>query len=138
MRNVVERPSHRGLPRTGQDTRQRFSSHRPPAMIVLEVHLDANGIPRAAVEPAHEPLAWFLEQDLQSNVAACDELLEHIKLIRSGQETEWEESGNAHVVSLTPQGATIENVYSGDDAAYDIALDDLDHAVRQWLEYVRA
>lgn len=99
----------------------------------VRYYRDSYSLPRADVGPPHEVVGWFLEQDLQGDVAACRRLLNLLNEVESGIMTSFESTGNAHTVTLGRNGARIENEYAEPPVAGDSSLDDLKQAISGWL-----
>jgi hypothetical protein len=99
----------------------------------FQIFIDERRIARASVEPPYEMLGRFLEEDVQSHAAVAMELRRLIREVRSGQRSSWEGTGNAHTLVLRPTGARIEPEFAEPAILCELALDDLDVALAQWI-----
>ena len=78
-------------------------------------------------------VAGFLESDLQDSPAAAREVLSAIERVESGREPSWERTGNAYTLTLSPEGATIQDENAEDSKPRPFALTALREAVTGWL-----
>lgn len=90
-----------------------------------------NGFPRAEISPPCEPLASFLEQDIHS-AGAAEELIDMIRSVDAGEMDQWEGTGNAFTITLTPGSAHLENEYAPEEHCV-VSSADLAIALRGWM-----
>lgn len=108
-------------------------------MCTLNFSWDKSGSLRAETEHKNEQeLAWFFEDDVQASVWACRNILSHVDAVASGRESEWLSTGNAHTLTLTPRGATLENVYVEPKLTYNLPLAEFRRLVYECLTFVEA
>jgi hypothetical protein len=106
-------------------------------MQVMHFYRDAAGDPRAASPPPRELLARFLESDVQGSEGHAREILGAIDRVEAGETRSWQETGNAHTLTLSPEGATIEAEFTEDEAApCRISLDELRAALGGWIAFL--
>jgi hypothetical protein len=101
----------------------------------VEFRVDSRGFRRADPEHPYEPLGAFLEQDVQSSVNSCDELL---GLIREAESARGEldcGTWNAHSIYLSSSGVRIENEFAP-DCRCQLSLEDFRQAVLGWREFI--
>ena len=103
----------------------------------IKLYHDAYNFPRAEVETPHEVLGWFLEQDVQSSIPWCRELVEIIENIQAGRDSHWEGTGNAHTLILTGKGVRIDNEYVDPPQSCDLSLHAFKRAVQEWLKFIQ-
>ena len=103
----------------------------------IKLYHDVHDFPRAEVETPHKVLGWFLEQDVQSSISWCRELIELIEHIESGRESHWEGTGNAHTLILTGNGVRIENEYVDPPQSCALSLHAFKRAVKEWLKFIQ-
>jgi uncharacterized protein YacL (UPF0231 family) len=102
----------------------------------LELYRDSAGDPRARGRGNIRVVAGFLESDLQDSPAAAREVLSAIERVESGREPSWERTGNAYTLSLSPEGATIQDENAEDSKPRSFALAALREAVGGWISFL--
>jgi uncharacterized protein YacL (UPF0231 family) len=102
----------------------------------LEFYWDADGAPRARCKGPGRAVGGFLESDLQDSTRAAHEVLRAIESVESGREPSWERTGNAHTLSLSPEGAMIVNEMDEDADPYALSLPALREAVADWVSFI--
>ena len=106
----------------------------------MRFHRDSSGDPRAHGEKGREQLlAGFLESDVQGSAAHGRKILAAIDKIAGGHLDDWERTGNAYTLTLSPGGADIESEMDDDDAGagpLHLSLDELREAVARWVDFV--
>jgi uncharacterized protein YacL (UPF0231 family) len=106
--------------------------------MALHLHRDSVGELRAQSSPPHELLGHFLEDDVQQSMSYCREILAAIDQVSSGEMHSWEQTGNAHTLTLYPDRAIIEAEFDDSAAPCHLSLSELRDAVRRWLEFIKA
>jgi uncharacterized protein YacL (UPF0231 family) len=102
----------------------------------LEFYWDAAGDPRARCEGPGRVVAAFLESDLQDSIAAAHEVLRAIDEIASGRAGAWERTGNAHTLTLSSEGASIQNEMEEEAELYTLSLPEIREAVADWVSFL--
>ena len=102
----------------------------------LEFHRDAEGAARARCKGRGRAVAGFLESDLQESAAAAQEILRALDEVESGRRASWERTGNSHTLTLSPEGATIQNEMAEDARPYHLSLPALRQAVADWASFL--
>lgn len=102
----------------------------------LRLYKDERGIPRAEAPPPQEALGWWLNQDIQRDLGACDEVLSVIQDIRAGRLANWEGTGNVHTITITREGARIETEFAVPPRTAEVSLDELQEAISRWKELI--
>lgn len=103
----------------------------------LTLYHDDHDFPRAEVETPYEVLGWFLEQDVQSSVSWCKELVGIIETIQCGRKARWEGTGNAHTLVLTQKRVRIENEYTDPPQSCELSLHDFENAILEWSTFIQ-
>ena len=87
-----------------------------------------------AHDRAHDRIAAFLVMDIQRSPDWARDLLAKIADVKTGARSSWERIGNAYRLSLSTEGALIEDLVDPTSAPPRIPLEELETAVRAWLE----
>ncbi len=103
----------------------------------LDCYWDTDGDPRARCAPAHTLLAHFLESDIQGSLELCQEILEAIRQIETGRLKNWEQTGNAHTVSLAATEACIEAEFNPKAQPCRIVLQEFKEALAGWQTFLQ-
>jgi hypothetical protein len=82
-----------------------------------------------AHDRAHDRIAAFLVMDIQRSLAKIAD-------VKTGARSSWERIGNAYRLSLSTEGALIEDLVDPASAPPRIPLEELETAVRAWLEAI--
>jgi uncharacterized protein YacL (UPF0231 family) len=102
----------------------------------LHFHWDDDGSPRARGKGYHRALAGFLESDLQDSPAAAREVLRALDRVESGHAPSWERTGNAYTLTLSPDGATIQDEQAEDAKPHAVPLAALREALAGWASFL--
>jgi hypothetical protein len=78
-------------------------------------------------------LDLFLESDVQGSVAVARELLDTLDRVETGALDRWEGTGNAHTLTITPEGAVIEPEFEPEPRELRLSLADLRAALSGWI-----
>ena len=97
---------------------------------------DANKCPRAEYAPPNEMLGWYLEQDVQSSPATCDELQSICTDVTSGAMERWEGVGNAHSILVEGENVTIRNEFDNDAEPCTVPIEEFQSALTQWKKLI--
>lgn len=87
-------------------------------------------------DPGHCRLAEFLVMDVQQSPDWTKDLLDKTSLVQSGSLDKWERVGNAFCLSLSSEGAKIEDLVDENSSAKMITLAEFSQAVRTWLQHI--
>jgi hypothetical protein len=102
----------------------------------LDLYRDAAGDPRARGKGRGRMVAGFLESDLQDSPRAAREVLRAVDDVEAGREPSWERTGNAYTLTLSPEGAAIQDERSDDGGLHTLSLPELREAVGSWLSFL--
>lgn len=100
----------------------------------LDLYRDEEGLPRAEAEEPDGLLARFLESDVQGSVITAYDILGMLDRVESGETERWEGTGNAHTLTLTAEGASIQDELAEDTEVLHLPLADLREALNAWIE----
>lgn len=93
------------------------------------------GAAAASGDPSELVLANFLEDDVQGSVKACDQILAAIAGVNVASAEPWSQTGNAHTIELSADGAVIAaTAYEAKE--YAISLAALKQVVKAWRAHV--
>ncbi len=105
---------------------------------MIRCYRDEYGMFRAEVTNGHSNLGNFLEQDVQGSVKGAQLYLDVLQSVMDGREAEWSGTGNAHTVTISPSGVTIENVWDEGLGTAVVSLDDFKQALLSWQACISA
>lgn len=106
--------------------------------INLRIVKDEGGNLRVNTDDSYGPLAWYLEQDIQSDLEHGEQMLEICSRIIN-QDGEWSGTGNAHSVTVTRIKVRIENEFvEGATGVCELGLDGFRESLSSWLQAVRS
>ncbi len=80
----------------------------------------------------------FLEQDIQSSGVVTNEFLEIVESMKDGRQAEWNGTGNAHSITISPKEVSIENIWDDSLGIAQVSLDDFKQALLSWLACISA
>ena len=106
---------------------------------------DKDGSPRARGPASEKILMNFLEVDVQGSDHICHDLMEDLTAIEDESDDSREFIGNAHSVTITPDGVVIDrlqgNNVDGDsttepDGPYTVALKHFREILEDWEAFI--
>ena len=106
-------------------------------MTHLKLFVDSQGYPSAEAGPAHQVLADFLSGDIQSSLSSAQNYIDQCDLVGNGQVPRWEGTGNAHTVTITPEGVDIFNEYSM-ESLHIAPIGQFRKYVEDWKQWILA
>jgi uncharacterized protein YacL (UPF0231 family) len=104
---------------------------------MLKCFRDNHGLLRAEFGDRGGVLGSFLEQDIQGSVASCKHFLELIAEMEQGRRKEWSGTGNAHTVTIRPDGVVIENAWDETLPVSRVSLQEFKECLSEWLKCVQ-
>lgn len=102
----------------------------------LEFYWDADGTARTRCKGRGKAVAGFLESDLQGSTAAAQEVLRAVEEVESGRRDSWERTGNAYTLTLSPEGAEIQNEMAEDARPYHLSLSAFREVMADWASFI--
>ena len=108
-------------------------------------YFDKDGSPRARGPASEKVLMTFLEVDVQGSDHICHDLMEDLTAIEDESDDSREFIGNAHSVTITPDGVVIDrlqgNNVDGDsttepDGPYTVALKHFREILEDWEAFI--
>jgi hypothetical protein len=106
------------------------------AMKKLRFTWDQQGRLTALGEPPQDVLADFLVSELHADPTACERLLEALRDVREGKMADWEDTGEAWTVSLTPGQAEIVSEYAVPGRRLSLPIEELEEAIQSWMQFI--
>jgi|SRR5271163_805785 uncharacterized protein YacL (UPF0231 family) len=103
---------------------------------MIRCYRDSNGYCRVVSNGLHPLVGAYLEQDVQSDLAACDELIALIDDIVGGRRECWTGTGNAHTVIMKADGVSLINEYDDSLGIGHIPLDVFRKCIETWRECI--
>ena len=76
---------------------------------MIKCYRDVDGVCRVDAADVHRLIGSYLEQDIQSDVSACDELTMILDEVVSKRRDGWSRTGNAHTITFHADGVSIAN-----------------------------
>jgi uncharacterized protein YacL (UPF0231 family) len=102
----------------------------------LEFYWDAAGDARARCKGPGQAVAGFLESDLQDSTSAAHEILRALDEVESGRAPSWERTGNAHTLTLSPKGASLQDENDDNAKPYHLSLPALREILADWVSFL--
>jgi uncharacterized protein YacL (UPF0231 family) len=102
----------------------------------LEFYWDAAGDARARCKGPGQAVAGFLESDLQDSTSAAHEILRVLDEVESGRAPSWERTGNAHTLTLSPKGASVQDENDDNAKPYHLSLPALREILADWVSFL--
>ena len=81
-------------------------------------------------------ISSFLSGDIQMGTENCLDWLYHVMKAKDNSDYFYDSFGNCCTTTVTHQGVTIENEYTG-DIVKNISLDDMQIILAHWLEFIK-
>jgi hypothetical protein len=104
----------------------------------LKFYRDPAGDARARGRGRGKRVAGFLESDLQDSPASAQEILRAIEEIEAGRVDSWERTGNAHTLTLSPEGAVLQNEMDEEAEPSSLSLSEIREAVAGWSSFLNS
>ena len=94
---------------------------------------DKDGSPKARGPASEKVLMTFLEVDVQGSDHICRDLMDDLTAIEDESDDSREFIGNAHTVTIAPDGVVIE---STDTAPYNVPLKHFREILEDWEAFI--
>ncbi len=104
----------------------------------IQFYRDAAGDARARGRGRGKRVAGFLESDLQDSPASAREVLQAIDDVEAGRIDSWERTGNAYTLTLSPQGASVQDEIDEDAEPHVFTLSEIREAVEGWVSFLNS
>jgi hypothetical protein len=105
--------------------------------MTFEFFRDSDGSPRVKTDDAHSRAGSYLESDVQGSAACGKRLLAVIRELHCGARGRFEETGNAHTLTITPVRALItpelENA-----APLSMDLAEFERLLSSWVSFLES
>ena len=102
----------------------------------LQLYRDDAGDARARGRGRGKAVAGFLESDLQGSAVSAREVLRALDDIEAGRRESWERTGNAHTLTLTPEGAVLQDEMDEEAKPSRVSLPEIRKAVADWVSFL--
>ncbi len=103
---------------------------------MIRCYRDKHGYPRADVGAGHPEIPRFLEGDIQGALRICKEEIAAADEVERGVRPRWTGTGNAHTVTITPDGVTIENEWDDSYGIAKLSIAEFKQCLELWLECI--
>jgi len=102
----------------------------------MKFYRDGAGNPRSESGAPTAIISRFLTEDVQDSLNTCRKILGIIERIVSGEIGSWRHVGNAHVLSLSVDGAIVESLFAPGEKPCRLLLVDFREILRNWLHFL--
>ena len=102
----------------------------------LKLYRDTAGDPRARGRGRGKVMAGFLESDLQDSPESAEEILRALRDVEAGREDSWDRTGNTYTLTLSLQGASLQNEMDEDAEPCAFSLAEVREAVEEWVSFL--
>jgi hypothetical protein len=102
----------------------------------MKFYRDEEGNPRSESSGPAVLISRFLTEDIQDSLNTCREILGRIEQIVNGEIGSWRQVGNAHVLSLSADGATVESLVAPAEKPCRLSLEDFRDILQSWLHFI--
>ncbi|MEQ5369226.1 hypothetical protein [Morganella morganii] len=99
----------------------------------MKFYIDKDGYSRAEADEEHRLIAWFLNDDVQGSLHGVEEYISWCDVIRNGELPQWKGTGNAHTVTIKPNGVEIFNEYT-EESLKIATIAEFKGYLEQWRE----
>ena len=99
-------------------------------IVKVDLYRDGQGLPRAAGD---DLLSRFLESDVQGSVITAYDILGMLDRVESGETELWEGTGNAYTLTLTRDGALLQDELADDPVEFHLSFAELREALNAWV-----
>jgi hypothetical protein len=97
---------------------------------------DGEGNPGVEGGSSSQLIDRFLTEDIQDSPATCRRVLMTIQRIFLGEVSSWRQVGNAHVLSLSTEGAVVESLFEQEARPSRLSLEDFQEILQSWLHFL--
>ena len=103
---------------------------------MIRCYRDANGYFRVEANDVHPLIGAYLEQDLQGDQAACQQMTAVLDEVSSGRRARWSGTGNAHTVNIQDHEVLIINEYDDSLGPAKIPLNVFRQCIEAWKKCI--
>jgi uncharacterized protein YacL (UPF0231 family) len=107
-------------------------------MINVKFYEDQEGYFKVDIDEQYQLIGQYFETEVQGIYGVCQDLLEAIKEIKTGDRTELEGVGNAYGLKLTIDTVTIWNEFSETELILEISLADFTQALENCVVFLQS
>jgi hypothetical protein len=97
---------------------------------------DDNGFPRVESQGGHPNIGTYLEQDIGSSIRGCQGCMSVVEDVEAGRLPKWSGTGNAHTVTIRPDGVSIENVWDESVGVAEMSILEFKQCLGSWLRLI--
>ncbi|MBC8946389.1 hypothetical protein [Xenorhabdus indica] len=99
----------------------------------MRFFIDKDGYPAIDIDYNRHVLADFLSGDIQGSIYSANELIDLCESIKNGVLPLWEGTGNAHTVTIKPDGVEIFNEYT-EESLKIATIEEFKGYLEKWKE----
>uniref|UniRef100_UPI0036DF1CBA hypothetical protein n=1 Tax=Photorhabdus sp. RM322S TaxID=3342825 RepID=UPI0036DF1CBA len=97
----------------------------------MKYYIDERGHCRAKAETENHLIISFLEFDVQSSLYGTNEYISLCESVSNGELPQWEGTGNAHTITIKPDGVEIFNEYT-EESLKITSIEEFKGYLEQW------
>ncbi|HHQ4309022.1 TPA: hypothetical protein ACSP7Y_005089 [Serratia fonticola] len=101
----------------------------------MRFYKDNFGINDLEIESDKHVIADFFSSDIQGSTYNLNVSVEACKAVANHEIPEWEGTGNAHTVTIKPDGVSIENAYTYDELRLS-SIAEFEWYLKQWEKLI--
>ena len=103
---------------------------------MIKCYIDVSGYHRVDANDVHPLIGSYLEQDVQRYPTACDEVLKSLEEVEKGIRDSWSGTGNAHTVTIDPDGVSIVNEWDDSFGMARLSHSVFRQSVEAWRQFI--
>ena len=103
---------------------------------MIRCHRDPDGFCRVDPIDVHPLVGTYLEQDVQGDLATCDDLVRILDEVEQGRCSEWSGTGNVHTLTIRKSRVSIENEWDDSLGQAQIPLSLFRQCVVAWRQCI--
>jgi hypothetical protein len=102
----------------------------------MHIYIDNHNCLRMSGDEFPIMVPAYFESDVQGSPEHCDLLLREIDLVASAKKGVFEGTGNAHTITISPDGVALENVWDESLPKASLTLTQFRNLVTAWKDAI--
>ncbi|EYU13187.1 hypothetical protein [Photorhabdus aegyptia] len=99
----------------------------------MKFYIDKDGYCSVDADEENRLVEWFLKDDIQGCLHTANEYIAACNSVENGQNPKWEGTGNAHTVTIKPDGVEIFNEYT-EESLQIATIEEFKGYLERWKE----